>query len=303
MAWDVQESWQSQTTSQTIEENGVKGSSDVSRFFTVVADSVGQTTLNALAAPGLPRRNDPHPQSFSLRARSFSCNQTGPLTFEVTVGYESLSADPNDPTQDPLAQPASVSFSSVTQEVEIDEDVNGDPIETVNGEPLAGVTRPFTDLVITVRRNLPSFDPASISTYMNKVNSAVWYGLPAGTVRIMDISAQNVFAADLEYWDVSISFQVRRGYGSVTDARAWWYRTAHQGYVIEDGAGNYGMAKADPADDFTANGTIVAQPVMIIVDQSNPSLATTGERAAIGDGYYVEFQVLETIDFNNLNLL
>jgi len=296
MAWDVQESWQSQTTSQTIEENGVKGSSDVSRFFTVVADSVGQTTLNALAAPGLPRRNDPHPQSFSLRARSFSCNQTGPLTFEVTVGYESLSADPNDPTQDPLAQPASVSYSAVTQEVEIDEDVSGNPIETINGDPLAGVTRPFTDLVITVRRNLPSFDPASISTYMNKVNSAEWYGLPAGTVRIMDISAQNVFAADLEYWDVSISFQVRRGYGTVTDAKAWWYRTAHQGYIIKQvSPAKFGFAKVDPVDDYTDNGTTVAQPVMIN--------KTTGERLAAGTGAYIEFQVLETIDFNGLNLL
>ena len=189
-----------------------------------------------------------------------------------------------------------MSFSAVTQEVEIDEDVNGDPIETVNGEPLAGVTRPFTDLVITVRRNLPSFDPASISTYMNKVNSAVWYGLPAGTVRIMDISAQNVFAADLEYWDVSISFQVRRGYGSVTDAKAWWYRTAHQGYIIKNAAGTAtAIAKADPADDFTDNGVTVAQPVMIDL--------STGERLAAGTGAYIEFQILETIDFNNLNLL
>ena len=296
MSWDVVESWDAQSTGVSIEDNGVKGTSDVTRTFSVVADSAGKSTLDALAAPGVPRANDAHPQQFGLRARTFDGQQVSPLEFRVTVGYVMPSADPNDPQQDPLSQPASVSFSAITQDVEIDEDVNGDPIQTVNGEPIAGVTRPFTDLAITVRRNLPTFDPLSISTYMNKVNSATWYGLPAGTVRIMDIAASNVFSNDLEYWDVSITFQVRRGIGSVTDAKAWWYRTAHQGYVIKNAAGTEtAIAKADDADDFTDGGVTVAQPVMLDL--------STGERLAAGTGAYIEFQVLETVDFNTLNLL
>lgn len=288
MSWDVVESWDAQSTGVSIEENGVKGTSDVTRTFSVVADVTGRTTLEALAAPGVPRANEAHPQQFGLRARTFDCQQVSPLEFRVTVGYVMPSADPNDPTQNPLAQPASVSFSAITQDVEIDEDVNGDPIQTVNGEPIAGVTRPFTDLAITVRRNLPTFNPLSISEYMNKVNSVTWYGLPAGTVRIMDIAASNVFSNDLEYWDVSITFQVRRGFGSVTDAKAWWYRTAHQGYIVDDGAGN----KVYATDD---NGVTVAQPVMLNL--------STGVQLAAGTGAYIEFQVLETADFNDLNLL
>jgi hypothetical protein len=288
MSWSVQEDWNSQQTGVAIESDGVKGTTDVTRVFNLTPNFSGATTLDALAAAGIPLRNSPHPQNPVLRARRFNASQIGPQYFQVTVGYEALTSDPNDPSQNPLAQPAVVSFTSVTQEVEIDEDINGDPIETVNGEPLVGVTRPFTDLVITVSRNLPTFNPVSISTYMNKVNSATWYGLPAGTVRIMDIQAQNQFSEDFEFWAVTISFQVRRGYGSVTDAKAWWHRCAHQGYIVDDGSG-------DLIHALTDDGLTVAQPVMI--DQS------TGEQLAAGTGSYIEFQVLETIDFNTLNLL
>lgn len=295
MSWDVKESWENQGLTTNTAADGKSGSSGVSRHFTLVAPSVGYTTVQALSAAGLPVMNDPHPQNSSLRVRNRDVSQDGPISFSATISYEAQVNDPNDPAQNPLLRPAVIRFSAVTQEVEIDEDVNGDPIETVNGEPIVGVTRPFTDLVVTVQRNLPSFNPLSISTYMNKINSATWYGLPAGTVRITDIQAGNVFSEDFEYWDVSISFQVRRGFGSVTDAKAWWHRTAHQGYIIDDGAGARAIAKADAADDFTANGETVAQPVMLDL--------TTGERLAAGTGAYIEFQVLEEIDFNGLNLL
>jgi hypothetical protein len=293
MSWE--ESWENQGLTTTTAADGKSGSSGVLRYFTLVAPDVGYTTVQALSAAGLPLMNDPHPQNSSLRVRNRDVSQDGPISFSATISYEAQVNDPNDPSQNPLLRPAVIRFSSVTQEVEIDEDVNGDPIETVNGEPIVGVTRPFTDLVVTVQRNLPTFNPLSISTYMNKINSATWYGLPAGTVRITDIQAGNVFSEDFEYWDVSISFQVRRGFGSVTDAKAWWHRTAHQGYIIDDGAGARAIAKADAADDFTANGETVAQPVMLDL--------TTGERLAAGTGAYIEFQVLEEIDFNGLNLL
>jgi hypothetical protein len=295
MSWDVQEEWSGQTTGVSIESDGVKGTTDVTRTFNLTPNFSGATTVDALAAAGLPLRNSAHPQNPALRARQFNASQLGPQYFQVTVGYQALTSDPNDPSQSPLAQPAVVSFTSVTQEVEIDEDVNGDPIETVNGEPLVGVTRPFTDLVITVSRNLPTFNPVSISTYMNKVNSQPWYGLPAGTVRIMDIQAQNQFSEDFEFWAVAISFQVRRGYGSVTDAKAWWHRCAHQGYRVWDGTALVYATESD--------GTTVAQPVMIETVADDSVAVGQGGRVAAGVGRYIDFQVLETIDFNTLNLL
>ena len=287
MSWSVIESWENQQANSALEPNGQKGSSDVSRYFTAVAPGVGYSTVAALAAPGIPRPNDPHPFTPSLRVLTRSAQQTGPMYFTVTIGYQGQTADPDDPAQNPLLIPPVITFGAITQEVEVDEDINGDPIETINGEPIVGVTRPFTDLVITVQRNLPSFNPASISTYMNKVNSATWYGLPAGTVRITDIQAQTVTSDVVPYWNVSVSFQVRRGQGPVTDAKAWCHRTAHQGYIINDG----GTKRIATTDD---NQT-VQQPVMLSL--------TTGAQLPAGTGAFIEFEVLESIDFNALNLL
>ena len=287
MSWSVQEEWQGQSTGVSIESDGIKGTSDVTRVFNLVPSFSGATTVDALAAAGLPLRNSAHPQNTALRARRFNASQIGPQYFQVTVGYEALTTDPNDPAQSPLAQPAVISFSSVTQEVEIDEDRDGNPIQTINGEPLVGVTRPFTDLVITVSRNLPTFSPVSISTYMNKINSATWYGFPAGTVRIMDIQAQNQFSEDFEYWAVTVSFQVRRGYGQILDAEAWDHRCAHQGYIVKVGG--------QKIHALTSDNLPVAQPVMIS--------RTTGAQLPDGVGAYINFPVLDEIDFNQLNLL
>jgi hypothetical protein len=287
------ESWENQGITTNTAADGKSGSSGVQRYFTLQASAIGITTVQALATAGLPLMNDPHPQNPSLRVRNRDVSQDGPISFSATISYEAQVNDPNDPAQNPLSRPAVIRFGAVTQEVEIDEDVNGDPIQTINGEPIVGVTRPFTDLVITVQRNLPTFNPASISNYMNKINSATWYGLPAGTVRITDISAGNVFSEDFEYWDVSISFQVRRGFGSVTDAKAWWHRTAHQGYLVYDAL----LGELVHAKD--GEGVTVAQPVMIDKDAG----AGLGEQLAAGVGEYIDFQVLEEIDFNGLNLL
>lgn len=286
MSYSVQEEWTGNADAQT-QENGTAGQSTVERVFNVVPLSGSGTRLGALYAAGLPLPNSPHPESSILRARRRNVQQTGPQYYVVTIGYDALVSDPTDPTQSPLTRPPVFTYSSVTQEVEIDEDRDGKPIQTINGEPLVGVTRPFTDLVITVQRNLPTFNPVSISTYMNKVNSATWYGFPAGTVRITDISATSVFSDDFAYWDVSVAFQVRRGYGQVIDAEAWDHRCAHQGYIVKVG-GQKVYATTD--DDVT-----VAQPVMLDL--------TTGAQLAAGVGAYINFPVLDEIDFNGLNLL
>lgn len=301
MSWSVVESWENQAITTTTAADGKSGSAGVNRYFTIAAPDVGYTPVDALAAFGLPAMNDPHPSTPSLRVRNRDVNQTGPMYFEATISYEAQVNDPNDPAQNPLSRPPVISFSSVTQEVEIDKDINDLPIQTINGEPIVGVTAPFTDLVITVQRNLPSFNPESISTYTNKVNSAAWYGLPAGTVRIMGINATSVFSEDFAYWDVTIEFQVRRGRGTVTDDKAWWHRTAHQGYLVYSSfLGKLVYAKADSADDdVEGRGTTVSQPVMIEKDVG----AGLGTRLAAGVGEYIEFQVLDEIDFNQLNLL
>lgn len=292
MSFDVRESWQNQSTGVNIEPDGVKGNADTQRYFTVQADVDGATTLDVANATGIPRRNDPHPQSLALRVRRITVTQQAPRYFFVTVGYQAQTTDPNDPAQSPLTQPASISVRGISQEVEIDYDVAGRPISTINGEPLRGVTRPFVDLVLTVRRNLPTFNFASISTFMNKVNASPFLGCPAGTLKIADISANNVFSDDFAYWDTSVEFQCRRGFGPVTDARAWWYRAPHVGYWVKD-------EDTGQLTQAMNAGQKVSQPVFIILAGDDAGYRELDPTV----GHFIEFEVLESIDFNQLNLL
>lgn len=298
--WDVQEDWTGQQTGVSVADDGVKGTTDQTRSFNL-AGPFTATTNDALFALGI-RSNDAHPQNPALRARRFDVTQTGPGYFNAVVGYQAAIIDPNDPAENPLVQPAVITVSSLTQEVEVDFDVNDNPIATVNGEPLEGVTRPFTDMLIDVEVNLPDFDFDSISTYTNKVNSTPFkirtrskiYEMPAGTTRISDLRASNVFTSGFEYWKVNIQFHVRRGAGPVTDAKAWWHRTAHKGYRVRTATGPPLVTDIAKDGDFT-----VAQPVFLI-----KTGADIGKREPDPTvGHFIEFEVLESIDFNNLNLM
>jgi hypothetical protein len=284
MSWTVVESWEGGSALQ-IEENGTGGTSSTNRVFTVTAPPV--YSIQVVSAPGLPRPNDPHPAAPAMRARNYTVETIGPLYYQVTIEYIGKTPDPTDPSQNPLLLPPVISFGSVTQEVEIDEDVNGDPIQTVNGEPIVGVTRPFTDLIVIVERNIATFDPGVITGFTNKVGSAPWFGCPTGTTRIMDINARSQQGQDFPFWAATLSVQVRRGRGPVTDAKAWWHRTAHQGFIINDS----GTKRIATTDD----GQTVQQPVMLDL--------TTGAQLPAGTGAYIEFQVLETVDINDLNFL
>jgi len=299
MSWDVKESWDNQT-GVTIQPNGNKGTATTVRTFTAVSDTPNNRTIDALAAPGIPQRNEPHPNNPFLLAKRFDVVNEGPLYFIVTVTYEAATTDPNDPSESPVQSLPVITFSDVTQEVELDEALevfparplvgDGYPIETINGEPINGVTAPFTDLVMTVQRNLPTFNPESISTFTNKINSTPFYGFPAGTVRITKIAASSVSDdTGVTYWDVNVAFQIRRGRGPVPDERAWWFRTAHQGYRVRV-SNNAPITLAKTSDNQT-----VTQPVMINL--------VTGVQLPEGTGAFVEFRVLEEIDFNQLNLL
>jgi hypothetical protein len=303
MSWSVIESWED-SARVSYKPNGIAGDASTVRKFTVSVPE--KTSLQVVDAPGLPRPGSSHPSSLFLVARHYNIRKMGPLYFEVLVEYEGNTPDPTNPADNPLSRSPVISFGSVTQEVEIDYALDvfpsrtlvGDsyPIQTINGEPIVGVTQPFTDLVVIVERNLASFDPDVITTYTNKVNSQTWFGCPAGTTRIMNITARSNFNPSFPYWEATASFQVRRGRGPVPDSRAWWHRVPHQGYIINNSAGTrLDYAKADPGDDFTSRGTTVSQPVML--DNA------TGERLASGDADYVEFKVLDTIDFNLLNIL
>lgn len=287
MSFSVVEQYQGANLTSQLDDNGITGNASVTRVFNVVPDTPTFDVLDVSAATGIPRNGDIHPSNFALVCRSKNVRQVHPGYFEVECTYTAKTSEPEDEAAgNPLEEPAVIEVSAITSEEPIDEDVNGDPIATVNGEPIVGLTMAVTDMAVKVTRNLPTFNIWSIAAYTNKVNSTTFLGSPAGTVRIMDIQASSELSDEFEYWKVSVTFHIRRGLRT-TDAKAWYKRVKHEGYYVKVGSD---VKRATDSD-----GNPVVSPVPLKSDgteETDKSLAS-----------FLEFQVYESVDFNAMNLL
>jgi hypothetical protein len=281
--YDVKESFE-QSLNKSTDDSGRNGNASVTRTFTV-ATLANARPVSISNAPGIPLLGEAHPESFFLRCRSHSVETISPIFHRVTCTYIAKEST-GDNTDNPLLIPAEVEFFDISSEEETDEDITGKAIATVNGEPISGITMPLTDIGWRVTRNLPSFNAFGIGFYTNKTNSAPFLGWPAGTVRISGIRANNVFTEDFEYWRASVEFHGRVALRT-TNAKAWYKRVRHEGFmVLEDG-------KLIRAHD--GEGAPLSNPVLLKADgtlEQNPSNAD-----------WLEFQVMNSVDFNNMNLL
>lgn len=277
------------STNRSIEDSGKSGQRTLQRVFDVIGPATADEIEYELAF-GVPRVGDPYGAYLSLWCRSVNTQRVSPILCRVTASYKGNSGT-EEQEDNPLLQPADISFSTLTSEEAIDEDINGNPIATVNGEPLSGLTMPISDLACTITRNLAAFNPSSIYLYTNKTNSSSFLGFPSGTLRIADIQARSVFSDSFAYWVVSVTIHARKPLRT-TDDRAWWKRLRHEGFYIDDGSGN--IIRAVDAD-----GQPVTSPVPIILDGVNDGEEETDKSVA----YWAEFQVFDEIDFNSLGIL
>lgn len=271
------------------------GTAKVQRKFQVVVDNStrAETSLDVLADKRIPRIGNPFPLSNWFRCEDVSASRTSPLTFDVTASY---STQTSDPEVNPLQEPAEVSFSSTSTDGEVDEDIDGNPIVTANGESISGVTMPFVDLKANVSKNIAAFNPISIYIYGNAVNSTTFMGFPAGVVRCAGISAKQNRGDELSYWTVSVEFEFRRPINT-TNLKAWYKRIRHEGFKIradnpragDDGQPDYLYLHAP--DD---SGKPATKPVMLKPDgtrETDPEI-----------GHWLEWPVHKTENLNAMGL-
>lgn len=284
---DVNETWQESASWSHSGEPG-SGKATATRHFQVTHTSDVRPT-EVLSDPRIPGVGDAHPWNFYWRCRGSQAKANGPILTEITSTYETKSYEGGE--ANPLDAPPKVRYLTIQSEGELEEDVGGNQLVTVNGEPIRGVMKPFADLGVTIQRNLPTFNPTSIYTYVNTVNSSTFLGFPTGTCRITSIEAENINEEDFAYWSVVVEMQFRKPI-QTTAAHAWWARVRHEGYKVRI----IGLVERiiTAVDD---NKQYVSRPVLL-----NPSGTEVGD----GDptiNSWLEFQIFETTDFNTLNLL
>lgn len=205
---------------------------------TDVAVIVGaRKTSGTLPFTTLPKTNDKHPTNGYFRVDNCSLSRVSVNTWSASVHYKTPEQTESEDEVSPLNVPADVSFSSITTTEKIDSDINGTPLVNSAGDPFSGITAEISDLTCAISKNISNFDPSSVYTYCNAVNSDTFLGFPAGTAKITSVKATRAVTADTAYFKLAVSVQFRQPFRTSAE-EAWYARVQNTGkYVIDDDVG------------------------------------------------------------------
>lgn len=236
-----------------------------------IVHSADATELEKLSATGLPQLGNYYAGTFIPCRRIGPSIPIGPLMSIMPIEYNGeIGVGGTD--DNPLNQRPKISWTDATTNEPIDQDVNGRPIVTANGEQINGVTMDLADQIMTVTRNYATFSPWILHRYRHSVSSDTFSGFAAGTARMISFSAESQEASTgAGYWSVTAQIQFRYPYNT-TSARAWWSRTRHEGFYERIGS----------ALTFSGGGGSGAAAVPIV---SSAGAITGVWVTAVGSGY------------------
>jgi len=242
----------------------------------------------------LPAINSLYPGTTSVFYDSASPSYVSPI-MTIVEYTASGKFGPNGPEDNPLNQPPKIDWTDTKTDEPIDVDFDGNPIVTINNEPIEGITAKIADQVVTIQRNYAAFSPYATAAYRRSVNSDTFLGYPAGTAKLIRFNAKEVRGDGLPaYWDVTASIQFRLPYRT-TNAKAWYKRVLHQGYMVKDATTNAPRRAIEKDLNSSSGENPTAKPVLLTATgyiETNPANAT-----------FREFKVYDSLPYNALGLL
>ncbi len=267
-----------------------------------VTHTYDATDIEIMTATGLPSLGT-YRSGTTIPCVGISPPQrVGPIFSIVSVEYSAeFSYEPGDTpdsvtNKNPLLQPAEISWENEIATEPIDEDWNGNPVATHNGEPIHGVTTDIADIVLVATRNFPAWNPKLIREYLRSTNSDTFFTpggitFDPGEVRLKSCPAQRVIDETYGvYWRATARFHMRYPYNT-TSEKAWYARVRHEGFLVRTGA------TINDCEHAKRNGEKVVQPVLLKV--SDGTEITTGT----ADAEWKEFQRFGSLPFNALGFL
>jgi hypothetical protein len=288
---DVRKMWSTESSDAKSDDSFRKVKLTFTDQYQVFA-SPDTTILEVYQATGIPSIGSAYPGIPTVYCNGGVPKRISPVLWHFPIKYEGeVSLTPTGPAPATQARPT-IDKGVRTVEMEVDEDYNGKPIQTANGEQ-ARVRKLFRERVITITRNMPFFDDYVSSLYDDATNSDTFLGWPPGTVTV-ELSAQNVYDREIGYWKVRGVFYCRRPYRTTSD-KAWYARWRHEGfYERVDNAGP-GAAGSRIIRAVDGNKEPVTKPVLLDKD---------GYRIAAGsNAYWIENQLYGSLPFNDLGLI
>jgi hypothetical protein len=263
------------------------------RAFTITLAATDRLEV-AYQAEGLPLVNELYPGTSFVILRKLSPSRISPILVLMVAEY-SGEIGPGDITSSPIDNDVIISWRNASTDEAIDQDWNGNPIVTVNGEPIEGISERVSDQVATIERNFLAVNLAAVSAYLKSVNSDLYLGFPPGTGRLMDYTAQNIIQDGVAgFWKVSATIQFREPYNTTPD-KAWYKRVRHEGYMVRATPG----AKPQIAWDEPSK-TPVTKPILLAADGTRLPIPADATQVT---AHWLEFQTLGALPYNALGLL
>lgn len=236
-----------------------------------IVHTVNTTDVELLTATGLPFIGSLFPGTFAVCKKIGPITRIGPIYSMVGVSYDGTIGPGNGLADSPLNQPPVYKWTDTTSNEAIDQDWDGNPICTVLGEAIEGVTMDLADQSLSVTRNYALFSPWLTHRYRHATNSDTFANYAAGTGRLVSFSADSVNNNGFIYWVVNATIQFRFPYNTTAE-KAWYARTRHEGYYVKEGTR---IVRA--TDD---NKEPTAKPVLLKIDgtrETNPANAVWRE--------------------------
>lgn len=214
-------------------EDGQKFTQRKVRKLLVVSNDPNDTEDLIRYDPLVPQLRSQYFGNPFLRASDVSVTKTSPILYEVTITYSASTKG----DRSPLDEPPKIKWYPVEWEDEIDRDINGKIIATVNQERYSPNPREvFVDQGMTIERNIADFDIATYGPLNKKTNSGSFFGRPAKTVCCTGLQAESVIDDDYSYYAVTANVVFRFARLGIADANLWKKRVFHQGFLIRDDA-------------------------------------------------------------------
>ena len=259
----VTRAW-SRSSGEGTSDDGNKLTLSFSEGYQVV-HTIDTTDVELLTADGLPLIGSLFPGTFAACKKIGPITRIGPIYSMVAVSYDGeVGPDLED---SPLNQPPIYKWTDTTSNEPIDQDWDGNPIVTVLGEPIEGVTMDLADQSLNITRNYALFSPWITHNYRHATNSDPFANYAPGTARLIAFSADSVNNEGFSYWVVNATIQFRFPFNT-TPQKAWYARTRHEGYYVR--VGNKVVRATDDNKEPTT------KPVLLKADgtrETNPANA------------------------------
>lgn len=245
-------------------------------------------------AYGLPLIGDLYPRSNFIYVTGHRPQRVSPIMAIIIVEYRGEIPAGSYPTTGgggPEDIVSRVTFRNLSRDEAIDEDFDGKAITTKNNEPIDGLTEIRTDQLAIIERKFLSINMYAIRKYYRAVNSDTFLTWPPGTARLVDYDAKATYSAGfVSFWDVSVSILFREQGRASTEAKAWYKRVRHEGFLVRQVANG----DIEPARNPTTK-ELATRPVLLKADGT---VETDPENA-----HWLEIKTLGSLPYSLLGLV